>query len=330
MNRHVALAAFVVTVIAAAPAFAHQLWPAYLQLTERTGGVFEVLFKVPKSGGFAHPLTARLPEACATVQPVRIEENDRAQAQLWSVRCPGGLEGKSLTVDGLAIVSTEALVRIERANGSARVVLLTPDEPVLTVDANPHWLDVSKGYFVLGVEHILLGIDHLLFVLALLIITKGVWAIVRTVTAFTIAHSITLALATLGIVNMPSAPIEAIIALSIVFVAAEIVHARQGHPGLAARAPWIVAFVFGLLHGFGFAGALSEIGLPAGHVPLALLFFNLGVEAGQLIFVAAVIAIVAVWRRTSVALPRWAELVAPYAIGSVAMVWVIDRVGGMF
>jgi hydrogenase/urease accessory protein HupE len=327
VKRGVVFAAL--AMLLALPAVAHQLWPAYLELHERDDGIVEVLFKVPKSGGFAHPLTARLPQQCESVRAPRLEENDRAQAQLWTVRCPGGLAGKSLTVDGLAIVSTEALVRIQGTDGSAQVALLTPDEPVLTIAAQPHWVDVSRGYFVLGVEHILLGIDHLLFVLALLIITKGVWAIVKTVTAFTIAHSITLALATLGIVNVPSAPIEAIIALSIVFVAAEIVHARQGRPGIAARAPWIVAFAFGLLHGFGFAGALSEVGLPADHVPLALLFFNLGVEAGQLVFVAAVLAVVALWRRTRVVLPRWAELVAPYAIGSLAMVWVIDRVGGI-
>lgn len=327
MKRGLALAA--ATLLVALPALAHQLWPAYLQLEERADGIVDVLFKVPKTGGFAHPLVARLPGQCETVGVPRIEENERAQAQLWSVRCADGLAG-DVTVDGLAIVSTEALVRIQRADGSARVSLLTPDEPVLTLQASPHWLDVARGYLVLGAEHILLGIDHLLFVLALLIITQGVWALVKTVTAFTIAHSITLALATLGVVNVPSAPIEATIALSIVFVAAEIVHARQGHPGIAARAPWIVAFVFGLLHGFGFAGALSEIGLPAGHVPLALLFFNLGVEAGQLVFVAAVLALAAIGRRAHVALPRWAELVTPYLIGSLAMVWVIDRVGAVF
>jgi hydrogenase/urease accessory protein HupE len=328
VKRGFALAAL--PILICLPAFAHELWPAYLQLDERADGIVDVRFKVPKTGGLPHPLTVRLPSQCETVGVPRIEESERALAQLWSVRCAGGLAGKSLTVDGLAIVSTEALVRIERADGSARVSLLTPDEPVLTLQASPHWLDVARGYFVLGVEHILLGIDHLLFVLALLIMTNGVWSIVKTVTAFTIAHSITLALATLSVVNMPSAPIEAIIALSIVFVAAEIVHARQGRPGIAARAPWIVAFVFGLLHGFGFAGALSEVGLPANHVPLALLFFNLGVEAGQLVFVGAVLVLVAVWRRTRIVLPRWAELVTPYAIGSIAMVWVIDRVGGMF
>ena len=148
----------------------------------------------------------------------------------------------------------------------------------------------------------------------------------KTVTAFTVAHSITLALATLGVVHVPPKPVEAVIALSIVFVAAEILHARRGRTGLAARMPWIVAFTFGLLHGFGFAGALSEVGLPAGQIPVALLFFNLGVEAGQLLFIAAVLALVAGARRVRIAWPRWAELVPPYAIGSVAMFWVIQRV----
>ena len=145
----------------------------------------------------------------------------------------------------------------------------------------------------LGVEHILLGVDHLLFVLALLLLTTGTWQLVKTVTAFTVAHSITLGLATLGFVHVPSKPVEAVIALSIVFVAAEIIRARRGQIGLAAKLPWIVAFTFGLLHGFGFAGALSEVGLPEGHIPVALLFFNLGVEAGQLVFVAVVLSIIA-------------------------------------
>jgi hypothetical protein len=169
-------------------------------------------------------------------------------------------------------------------------------------------------------------VDHLLFVLALLLITRGFGRLVKTVTAFTVAHSITLALATLGFVHVPQRPVEAVIALSIVFVAAEIVHARRGREGMAARAPWMVAFTFGLLHGFGFAGALSEIGLPAGHIPLALFFFNVGVEVGQLLFIAAVLSLVALVRHLRLPLPGWAELVPPYAIGSVAMFWVLQRI----
>src|SRR4051794_15362719 len=146
------------------------------------------------------------------------------------------------------------------------------------------------------------------------------------ITAFTAAHSITLAAATLGLVRVPSKPVEAIIALSIAFLAVEILNARAGKPGIAARAPWIVAFAFGLLHGFGFAGALSEIGIPAGHIPISLLFFNLGVETGQLLFVAAVMALAAAVRFARLPLPPWASLVPPYVIGSLAMAWFVQRV----
>ena len=212
------------------------------------------------------------------------------------------------------------------ADGSTWIQRLTPQQPTTVIPVQPGTLEVAGTYLGFGIEHILTGIDHLLFVLALMLLTTGTWRLLKTVTAFTVAHSITLALATLGLVHVPSKPVEAVIALSIVYVAAEILHARRGRIGLAARMPWIVAFTFGLLHGFGFAGALSEVGLPAGQIPVALLFFNLGVEAGQVLFIAAVLALVAVARRVRVAWPRWAELVPPYVIGSVAMVWVIQRV----
>jgi hypothetical protein len=149
--------------------------------------------------------------------------------------------------------------------------------------------------------------------------------LIKTVTAFTVAHSITLALATLGFVSVPSAPVEAVIALSIVFVAAEIVRSNRGRAGVTARAPWLVAFVFGLLHGFGFAGALAEVGLPAAGIPAALLFFNLGVEAGQLLFIALVLGSIAAVRRSRVHVPAWGKPAVPYAIGSLAMFWGIQR-----
>jgi hydrogenase/urease accessory protein HupE len=189
---------------------------------------------------------------------------------------------------------------------------------------------VARTYFLLGVEHILSGIDHLLFVLALMLLVKGMGRIIATVTAFTLAHSLTLAGATLGFVQMPGPPIEAVIALSIVFVASEIIHSRRGSPGLTERYPWVVAFTFGLLHGFGFAGALAEIGLPQASIPMALLFFNVGVEAGQLLFIASLLAILAlarqITRRINVPQPAWAWAVPPYAIGGVAAFWVIQRI----
>jgi hydrogenase/urease accessory protein HupE len=185
---------------------------------------------------------------------------------------------------------------------------------------------VAATYLRLGVEHILLGYDHLLFVLGLILVAASTRQLVMAITAFTAAHSITLAAAVLGVVHVPPKPVEAVIALSIAFVAVEIVRAREGKAGTAARAPWLVAFAFGLLHGFGFAGALSEIGMPEGHIPAALLFFNLGVEAGQLLFVAAVMVSAALVRLVRLPLPRWAALAPPYVIGSVAMFWVLQRV----
>jgi hydrogenase/urease accessory protein HupE len=224
-------------------------------------------------------------------------------------------------------------VRLERLDGSTQLARLTPSSPSFVVEATPSKTQVLRSYLSLGVEHILGGIDHLLFVLALLIITRGTWSLIKTVTAFTVAHSITLSLAALGFVRVPPAPVEAVIALSIVFVAAEIVRSRQGRPGLTDRAPWVVAFTFGLLHGFGFAGALSEIGLPQLDIPLALFSFNVGVEIGQLLFIAAVFAIAAVARQIMrhVALPQpvWAWRVAPYVIGSVSAFWLIQRVAAL-
>ena len=190
--------------------------------------------------------------------------------------------------------------------------------------------EVAWSYLVLGVEHILGGIDHLLFVLALLLIVRGGKRIFATITAFTVAHSITLVAATLGWVHVPGPPVEAMIALSIVFVAAEIVHGLRGKPGLTARAPWVVAFTFGLLHGFGFAGALAEVGLPQKAIPVALFTFNVGVELGQLIFVVFAVAVRAALARLPVPRPRWMPYVAPYAIGAIAMFWVIERVGAFF
>jgi HupE / UreJ protein len=221
---------------------------------------------------------------------------------------------------------TDALVQVAFLDGSSWTRRLTPQQPAATIPARESGWSVAGLYLRLGVEHILLGVDHLLFVLALIIITRGTWLLVKTVTAFTVAHSITLALATLGYVHVPSAPVEALIALSIAFVSVEIVRQWQGHEGLTARAPWLVAFAFGLLHGLGFAGALSEIGLPEGQIPLALLFFNVGVEIGQLLFIATVLCVLALVRRIRPSRPRWTGLAAPYAIGSIAMFWVIERV----
>ena len=183
----------------------------------------------------------------------------------------------------------------------------------------------AERYLTLGIEHILFGIDHLLFVLGLLLLVRGPWMLVKTVTAFTVAHSLTLGLATLGLVDVPPRPVDALIALSIVFLAAEILHGRSGRFGLTHRLPWLIAFAFGLLHGLGFASALGQIGLPAAEIPLALLFFNLGVETGQLLFVAFCLSFAWAFRRLEVTWPKPLEPLPAYVIGTAAAFWFIER-----
>ena len=253
-------------------AFAHEVRPAYLELRETGPETFDVLWKVPGGGeNLRLGLHVELPADCTNPSEPRASMLDNAFTERWSARCAGGLTGGAIHVAGLSATLTDVLVRLERHDGTTQVTRLTPSEPSFVVEAAPRALEVARTYFTLGVEHILLGVDHLLFVLALLLVTRGTARLIETITAFTVAHSITLALATLGQVRVPQTPVEAVIALSIVFVAAEIVRARRGAAGLTARAPWVVAFTFGLLHGFGFAGALSEVGLPQGQIPLALL-----------------------------------------------------------
>lgn len=305
---------------------AHEVRPAYLELRQTGPETYDALWKVPGRGDDLRlGLYVELPAGCASVAPPRSTMVGSAFAERWTVRCAGGLAGGTIYIAGLMATTTDALVRVERLDGGAQVARLTPAAPSFVVEAAPRAGEVALAYLGLGVEHIAGGIDHLLFVLALLIITGGGWRLVKTVTAFTVSHSLTLSAATLGFVHVPQPPVEAAIALSIVFVAAEILRLRRGVSGLAARAPWIVALIFGLMHGLGFAGGLSEAGLPAGHIPTALLFFSLGVEAGHFLFIGAVLALIALACRTRIAFPAWLELVPPYAIGSVAMFWVFQR-----
>ncbi|MCZ6835076.1 MAG: HupE/UreJ family protein [Planctomycetota bacterium] len=306
----------------------HEVRPAFLELRQTTLDTFEVLWKVPSRGDVRLELFVRLPEACEVIAEPRGMFSSAASITRWTIRHPLALVGTTIHIDGLNATQTDVLVRIEWLDGTTQVERLMPERPSLVVQASPSRWSLAGTYLMLGVEHILFGIDHLLFVLALMLLVKGPKRIVGTITAFTIAHSITLGLATFGLVRVPGPPVEAIIALSIVFVAAEIVHGQQGRPGLSAKWPWIVAFTFGLLHGLGFAGALSEIGLPQHAIPLALLFFNVGVEVGQLLFIASVALVVVIARRASLRMPRRAQLVPPYAIGIMAMFWFFQRVSG--
>jgi hydrogenase/urease accessory protein HupE len=302
--------------------------PAYLELREAGEDRYDVLFKVPARGeDLRLGVYVRFPEGTTELSPPRGYFAGGAHIERWRIQRPGGLVGQSVRIDGLASGITDVLARVERLDGTSQVERLLPERPVFTVAAPTGLGEVAVSYLVLGIEHILGGVDHLLFVLALLLIVQGGRRIVATVTAFTVAHSITLAGATLGWVHVSGPPVEATIALSIAFVAAEIVHGLRGRPGLTARAPWVVAFTFGLLHGFGFAGALAEVGLPQRAIPLALLCFNVGVEIGQLIFVAGALAVMLAVRRLAVRPPEWAAYIPAYAIGAVAMFWVIERIG---
>jgi hydrogenase/urease accessory protein HupE len=307
--------------------------PAYLELRQTAPDTYDALWKVPGLGeNLRLGLYVELPARCTTPTPPRGEMANGAYTERWTIRCAGGLRGGTIHVAGLSATVIDVLVRVEFLDGSTQVTRLMPSRPSCVVAAAADAMDVVRTYTVLGIEHILSGIDHLLFVLALLIITRGGWKMVKTVTAFTVSHSITLTLATLGYVHVPQRPVEATIALSIVFVAAEILRERQGVVGITARAPWLVALTFGLMHGLGFASGLREAGLPTAHIPTALLFFSLGVEAGHFLFIGVVLALMALGRRAASRFdmirrrPAIIDALPAYAIGSVAMFWVIQRI----
>lgn len=310
------------------PAAADEFKPAYLQLTERGGGQYDVLWKVP---ALDEETVLRLkpvfPHGTRDLTPHRRTYANGAAVQRWRIAVPGGLTGRDVRFDGIAMGPVDVLVRLARSDGTEQLERLHPANAVFVAVASPGPWEVVSSYTVLGIEHIWLGIDHLLFVVGLVMLVGSRRTLVLTITAFTIAHSITLALATLGVLRVPGPPVEAIIALSIVFVAAEILHRQQGRTSIAVRKPWLVALSFGLLHGLGFAGALAEVGLPQNSIPLALLFFNVGVEIGQLLFVAALLAAAALVRRvTGPPNPRWSTVLPAYAIGGMASYWVFERV----
>jgi len=311
-------------------ACAHEIRPAYLQIDEIAPGRYQLLWRTPVLSGMRLPVVVQLPTTVRNVTEPAVHEFSDAVAERRLVEFASGtIEGSRIDFIGLQATITDVLVRIVMADGTQRTFLVHPSQPWLAVAAQPSRFDVATTYLRLGIEHILGGVDHLLFVLALLLLVKGWRRVLLTVTAFTVAHSLTLAAAALGFVHVPQKPIEACIALSIMFVAAEIIYAGRGRSGLTLRAPWIVAFTFGLLHGFGFAGALSEVGLPQHAIPVALLFFNLGVEVGQLFFIAAVFLLFTAQMRASQQLRglfAWIQRAAPYAVGGIAAFWVVQRV----
>jgi len=319
-------AVFIATLAAVPAARAHDVRPAYLEIKETAPNQFSVLWRTPVMAGMRLPIVLQLPDGVKNLKEPTVQElTDSLVERRWIDAGPNGLAGKRIEFPGLQATITDVLVRIERLDGSTQVSRVTSSDPALVVEAAPHRIEVARTYLALGFEHILTGVDHLLFVSGLLLLVSGFTRLIQTVSAFTLSHTVTLTLATLGFVHVPPAPVEAVIALSILFVAYEVLRKRENPTGLAQRKPWLVAFTFGLLHGLGFAGGLSAAGLPVGHIPLALGFFSAGVEVGHFSFVTLAVVLIAATRRWMVKLPGWSWRVPPYAIGTTASYWLIAR-----
>jgi hydrogenase/urease accessory protein HupE len=327
-------------VLLAQPAFSDEVRPGYLEMRQINSGAYNLLFKIPAHGeDLRLAIYLNLPEGTQDAAAPRASFSDGAYVERRTIRRDGGLIGQAVSIEGLSATSTDVLVRIESLAGAIQTERLSPTKTSFIIQAVPGAGEVAATYLRLGVEHILFGFDHLLFVLALVILVREWRRVAVTVTAFTIAHSITLAAATLGFVNVPGPPVEATIALSIMLISVEILNTRRGKPSLTARLPWLVAFGFGLLHGFGFAGALAEVGLPQHAIPVALFFFNVGVEIGQLVFVAAVLSLIWLLRHAAsrlweAALVKRAfdrlDVTVAYGIGVVAAYWLIERTTAFF
>jgi hydrogenase/urease accessory protein HupE len=312
--------------LAATAAWAHETRPASLQLTETQPGRFEVLWKVPARGELVLALQVQWPAVCRDAVPATQRMLADAVIEERLLECDAaGLVGERLVIAGLSATLTDVLARLEFLDGRVQTNLLKPSSPWLVVEGQRPALATARTYLALGIEHILLGIDHLLFVLGLLLMVPHRGLLLKTITAFTVAHSLTLASATLGYACAPVPPLNAAIALSILFLGPEIVRFQRGETSLTLRHPWVVAFVFGLLHGFSFASGLSTLGLPHQEIPLALLLFNVGVEIGQVGFVALVLLLQWAFRTLELQWPRWAQAVPAYAIGALGASWTLQR-----
>ena len=312
-------------------ASAHESRPAYLAVTETAPGQYSLLWRTPLLAGIRLPVILKLPDRVKNLkEPVVSELADSLVERRWVDAGPNGLADERIEFTGLQLTITDVLVRVQMLNGVVSNALARPNKPWVEVAAKPGILSVAGAYIMHGIEHILFGFDHLVFVLALILIVRSRRVLLWTITAFTLAHSITLSLATLGLVHVPGPPVEAMIALSILLLACEVVRLERGQASMTAQWPWIVAFTFGLLHGFGFASALTEVGLPRGDIPLALLAFNVGVEVGQLIFIGAVLALLAVAGRFDLTpiVGRRALHATTYGIGALAGFWFLERLAG--
>jgi HupE / UreJ protein len=309
---------------------AHESRPAYLEINETAPGRYDVLWRAPLNAGMRLPVALKLPEDVRNVtEPTTRELPDSLVERRLIDASGSGLGGKRIDFVGLQGTITDVLVRVQMHDGSFSTTLVRPSQAWVEIAAARGTVAVASTYIAHGVEHISFGVDHLLFVLGLLLIVQNRWMLLKTVTAFTVAHSITLAIATFGYADAPVVPLNAAIALSILFLGPEIVRSWRGETSLTIRKPWLVAFLFGLLHGFGFAGALTSAGLPRQDLPLALLSFNVGVEVGQVAFVMLIILLERSFRQLEIRWAGWAQSLPGYVVGSLGAFWTIQRVAMM-
>jgi hydrogenase/urease accessory protein HupE len=326
MKRGVGLALMIALgmFLHASTLMAHELQPAYLELKQTSPTTFSLLWRVPNKDELKG-LKPQFPSDCRLdAEPVRLQTADSLIEQS-TLTCPSGLYGEEISMDPLSAARIDTLVRIVRADNSTQVGRLTAVSTKLTIENTPNWIEQSGTYLKMGIDHILMGVDHLLFVLGLLLIVDNRWMLTKTITSFTIAHSITLAIATLGFASAPTQPLNAAIALSILFLGPEVVRKERGETSLTIRNPWLVAFAFGLLHGFGFASGLTSLGLSHREIPLALLMFNIGVEIGQLFFVAMILLLERSFKVLLIRWPRWVQWVPAYSVGGLGAYWTIQR-----
>ncbi len=304
---------------------AHEIRPAYLQIDQVGHNRFSVLWRTPILSGMRLPVLLKFSDGIKLVtEPLERELSDSV-IERSVIESPGELAGQRIDFVGLQATITDVLVRVSWLDGRKATEFVKPAQPWIDLSDRQATWQVAKTYTTLGIEHILMGFDHLLFVIGLVIIVRSTPSLIKTITAFTVAHSITLGLATLGYASVPAAPLNAAISLSILFLGVEVVRLWRGQTSFTLRHPWIVAFAFGLLHGFGFASGLTTVGLPSGDIPLALLSFNVGVEIGQLTFVLIILLLRRAVQVLQFNLPRWASYAPGYLVGSLGAFWTIER-----
>lgn len=330
MIRTLILAAAILAGSAAGDARSHELRPSMLSMEELERGRFAVRLRTSTAGAAPVNLSVAFPERCRMTAPPVIAENYGVRIDRFEIDCAGAIGGETIRVDGLRGTFNDVIVRLVGLDGRVQTDRVLPEAPRFVVDSAASRNSIARTYGALGLQHILLGLDHLLFVLALMLLVRRARMLLATITSFTLAHSLTLALSAVGLASAPQPLVEALVALSIVFVASEIVAAARATHTVPRLAPWAVAFAFGLLHGLGFGGALQEIGLPPDEIPLALLAFNVGVEAGQLLVVAVAFATVASLEGLLALAFGSARCWFGYAIGTVSATWFAQRVVAFF